>query len=158
MFFKPLALVLLVLHLSCNLSVNTTDPQASKSIAASVERKVFIRKFVPDQSHHSCIVSEAWIEKVWRNVDEGVTTGVEVFQTIQLVLVFNWKEFPLDLNKYFIEWEISDSTFGKFGTGNGVFILSLGKNEVPSYFNVDVIKRDSSKAKVCEIHLVPSVK
>ncbi len=139
--------------IGCNLDINTSDPQASRSIEKSKGRKVFLKEYSANGIHDSCIVFEAWVEYAWRNEVKGSTKTIKTFPETQLMLIFDWKKFPLDLNKFSIDWEISDSLYGKFGSGNGGFILDLKENELPDKFTISLNKRGSSYENICIIYL-----
>jgi hypothetical protein len=112
---------------SCNLEVNTSDPQASINIESSKRDSLYISKYVSSTIPNDLFqVQEAWIEYVWLNKIEWGNKIKVKSNSIQLNLKLSQFSNPdFHDDKYMIEWEMEDSTENVFGKGNGVYILIL---------------------------------
>ncbi len=143
----------LLFCLSCNLDANTVDPQASENIKASIQNNVFVKEYKIANTQSTCIVNEAWVEYPWKNEISNGKKTKKLFSGTQLILSLDLSNFPLSESEYLITWEVSDSLYGIFGRGNGVFILDLNKNSLPNEFRLNVKKRKDNKENICTIFL-----
>ena len=137
----------------CNLEVNTVDPQASSSINESKNQKVFLKQYNVLSKDTSCLVNEAWVEYAWKNeLDDSKKIRKELGGT-QLVLNLDLQKLPVEINGYLISWELIESTYGKFGSSNGVFVLNLKGQVHPNKFQIYLRGRNAKKEEMCVINL-----
>jgi hypothetical protein len=143
--------------LSCNLDVNTSDPQASCNIQNSKKDRFFIAGYELSEIHNQSFnISEAWVESVWFN---KLTSGrVSKIKSNEYQLVLKIKDFlnpEFDQDKYLSKWEMQDDQGNVFGSGNGVYILLLKGNGIPDTFHISIrkIEENLSTTKVAEFLL-----
>jgi hypothetical protein len=154
---KKILIVLLSLNfISCNLDINTVDPQASKSITASKKEKLFIEEFLVDTTKSTCFVNQAWVEYNWRNQLHFGKVFKNRIGGLQLVLNFDPKDLPFGSNDYLWKWRLIDSTYGTFGMENGRYALNLDEKESPLGFKISLIQLPSKK-EVCTIFLKKNI-
>lgn len=149
-----LALLLTILYVGCG--VDTTNPQASRSIEESKKNNIFVREAHADQRPDSLIVEEAWIEKSWYNDYVGnkliktITNGCQLVFKIKQVAGC---KFLLD--NYF-HWamleEWSGSSVGVqlyrgFFTSSGVYVFHLKNCELPTHLTFNLFTKDSNRTK-----------
>jgi hypothetical protein len=139
--------------MSCNLEVNTSDPQASSDIITSKKNGFFISEYIsaPLPNNTMFHISEAWVEAVWFNKIRNGKAMKEKSNGFQLNLKLSDFSNPeLAEDKYLSSWEMKDGTGNVFGTGNGVYILFLKSGEVPDTFHIAIckIKEDTSRPEI----------
>ncbi len=146
-------LYLIVLYTSCNLDVNTTDPQASKNIFFSKTNNFFLKEYQVDINKTFCKINEAWVEYVWKNEIVNGKKKRKRLEGTQLLINLDYQNLPLISEEYLISWELINSTYGVFGRGNGVFILDLDDKNIPDKFEILLNKKDDNWENVCTISL-----
>lgn len=156
-FLVNLYPLLLILTLaSCNLDVDTSDPMASETISDSQRDGFFIKKYRASSLDTSCKIKEAWIEYSWKNEVKGFRVYKERLPGFQLNLSVT--SLPLNGNEYLFNWQMSDPTYGTFGTSNGCYVLHLHDEKVPDSFKInlypiDLTTRRKDTQTVCTIFL-----
>ncbi len=103
---------------SCNFFVSTGGLGVSNSVAESVEKKVFIKKYKP--LHNPTIINDtmsffvqsAWLEYSWRYAgEEGEKADIEKDSSIQLKIILDEKSLKGFPNKWHIRNNDNASAF-----------------------------------------------
>jgi hypothetical protein len=143
--------------MSCNLEVNTSDPQASTDIEVAKKDHFFITEYntSPVPNNLFCI-SEAWIESVWFFKIRKGKVVKEKSNGLQLDLKLTGFSSPQFAdNKYILTWEMKDDQGNGIGKGNGVYILPLKSVSIPDTIHISIYKtkEDMSISKVTQFAL-----
>jgi hypothetical protein len=140
--------------LSCNLELNTVDPQVSASIEQSKDNNFFLQEYSVIHSSCQAKIREVWVEFTWKNALVGGKLTKQKLGGQQLLLRFeDYDSTLMPKNKYLILWEIEESEYGSFGSSNGNYDLQLKKGDLPNKFHIVIRKIDSLKTQICEIIL-----
>jgi hypothetical protein len=149
--------LLIIFGVACNLEVNTSDSQASISIAAAKKDHFFIAEYnkslVPQKIFS---ISEAWVESVWFNKIHNGKVVKEKSNTFQLNMKLTGFSNPNFYDdKYILTWDMKDDRGNGIGKGNGVYILPLKSGPIPDSINIVVYetKGDTSISKVTQFAL-----
>jgi hypothetical protein len=149
---KNLIVILVVLS-SCGLETNTVDPQVSNNIAFSKQHHLFIREYVTKPTADTTIpLDEAWLEYVWKNKSGD---AIENLGSVQLVIKLKTKSHANQFGIYLLDWYLQSPKLGYFGSGNGVYDLSIPDSIYPTSFVVEAYKIDTAdnKRKIGELEL-----
>jgi hypothetical protein len=133
---------------SCNLEVNTSDPQASTDIESSRKDGFLVRKY----EHFSDIdslfkIQEAWIEHSWKYSLVGNKKVKEKFDDLQFDFKLSKFKGPFFRDdNYLVDWRIQNDTNEYVGQSNGVYVLFLKGTEIPKKisFTVRKLNEDTS--------------
>ena len=147
---KFVLLSFIIALMSCNLDVNTSDPQSSRSIDEAKKNGFYITEYIVSCSDSQYKVDEAWVEYAWKNEADGFKVHKKRTTSTQLNL--KMKVFPLHPREYLLSWKLEDSTYGTLGFSNGCFTEFLPQNAVPEKFTINVVKT-AEKRNVCTIVL-----
>ena len=151
---KNLLFLLVLTNICCSPDINTTDPQASKDIAFSKSKQLFIKEYVENVPVDTILsLDQAWAEYGWKNT---VDDTVEKNGNIQLVIKVNDRlKLEHRFGTYLTDWYLIAPQYGYFGSRNGVYDLALKDSLLPSSINIDAYQKDSLKKiiKIGNIHL-----
>jgi hypothetical protein len=152
-----LTVIIIFLGVACNLEVNTSDSQASISIAAAKKDHFFIAEYNKSPVLPKIFsISEAWVESVWFNKilnGKAVKEKSNTFQLNMKLTGFSNPNFYDD--KYILTWDMKDDRGNGIGKGNGVYILPLKSGPIPDSFNIVVyeMKSDTGLFKMTQFAL-----
>jgi hypothetical protein len=131
-----------ILFLSCNLEVNTVDPQSSIDIRSSKADSFFILQYqIPLNLDSLFKIDEIWIEKSWKYAIEKnekvkvLTGGLQLNIKISKFYSVNFQS-----NNYLLDWQMILKNNGYLGTSNGVFTAFIKQKEIPDSIEIDVNK------------------
>ena len=143
--------------MSCNLEINTTDPQASSNIAESKTSGFFIAQYHPSPIPDNIfVVEQAWIETVWFNkIVSGKVVKAKSNQIQFNLKLTNFSSRDFANDKYILNWEMKDHEGHGVGTGNGVYILELKGQSIPDSIQLSIYKigKDDAPSKVNSFEL-----
>jgi len=139
-FFIIIGISLFVM--SCNLEINTVDPQASIDIYSSKEDSFFIQEYQPALNSDSIFdFSEVWIERCWKyTIIENKKTKMK---TDGLQLNFKLSKFNtayFQPSNYLAGWDMVLRDNGYAGQSNGVFTIFLKQDDIPQNFDIIINK------------------
>ena len=145
-------LILVVLLNSCY--DNTSDPQMSESIEASIKNGFFISKYSVQTDKSICQIPEAWVEYSWKYEVHGMNEIKKKTEGMQLVLapIMNDTAFFNPI-KYLNTWALitaSDSNgFGLQGNRDkAVYFLFLPSKKIPDSLTITICKQLSDSFPV----------
>lgn len=160
---KRFSLITLVFYLtqfsiSCNLEVNTSDPQSSRDIKSSIRDSFFIAEYGhPGDTNRLFKIDEAWVEYAWKNKIVDGEVVKKKLGGIQLNLKlsgFTNPEFTADT--YIVKWNMEDDKKNWFGSGNGIYDLEIKDSVPPDSIRISIgkLEGDTSVMKVSDFLLV----
>jgi len=125
---------------SCNLGVNTTDPQMSTDIQNSARDSLLVCEYrlIPSSSIK---IHRAWVEYGWRYNVVRFKKVKEKFDVLQLIVEgfdANNKIFKRD--RYIYDWRIEDNNRNSFGGADGQYSLHLQSKALPDTFRFIINK------------------
>ena len=128
--------------LSCNMEINTVDPQASTGVDMSKQYGFFITEYrSQDLGNKFVNINELWAEHVWFNkIKKGkiVREGTEEVQLNFKVDSFYNPNFVQE--NYMIDWIMKDAKGSSIGQSNGLFNLIFKETNAPDSIEISICK------------------
>ena len=137
LFIIPIAILVLT---SCNLDVNTSDPQESVSISQSKKNNLFISEYRLEAMDSSIFkIKEAWIEKTWQwSVNYGVKEKVKTGRYQLNLLLDSFTNTKFKNREYGLTWKMENPLNGYFRSSGNVYTLSIKGVILPDTLNISI--------------------
>jgi hypothetical protein len=125
---------------SCNLDVNTSDPQESTSISQSKKSDLFISEYELKTIDSPIFkIKEAWMEKSWKwEVNYGIKERVETGRYQLNLLLDSFIDSNFKNNEYGIKWKMENKLNGYFRSTGNVYTLSIKQLILPDTLNISI--------------------
>lgn len=131
-------LISMLFLISCNLDVDTTDPQASRNIFQSKKNKLFLSEYELDTMDNPIFrIKEAWIEKSWNwEINYGFKEKVETGGYQLNLLLDSFIDSKIKNNEYVLNWRMKNEFNGYFMSTGDVYTLFIKQDIPPDTFNI----------------------
>jgi len=125
---------------SCNLDVNTSDPQQSASISQSKKNNLFISEYELERIDNPIFkIKEAWMEKSWKwEVNYGIKERMETSRYQLNLLLDSFIDSNFKNNEYGIKWEMENKLNGYFRSTGNVYTVSIKPLILPDILNISI--------------------
>lgn len=134
----------LVSLLSCNMDVNTVDPQSSQNIRESQKNGLYIKRFYLDKTSSQTIqIDEVWAEYKWKNEASLFSKSKKKIGDFQMVMkIREFGQPNLSDGKYAISWKLEALNLGKATKSNGIYTFSL-HGKIPDTVQVNILEGEA---------------
>jgi hypothetical protein len=146
---RPMILVGIFIFSSCNLGIDTSNPQSSLNIFYSKKNNLFVSEYKMGKIDTSIFeIKEAWVEKCWMNKMNFVKTEKEETGGNQLNIVLDhFVNANFQDDNYLKKWVMRDKLHGYFsknwfGKNGNVYSLFYCLPKLPDTFNIIVEQKN----------------
>jgi hypothetical protein len=137
--------ILLVGLVSCNLDINTSDPQASTCILESKKDNLFISKYEAINVDSSIFkIKQAWAENTWTWEANLLTKQKKTNGLHQVNFIVDDECGKVKNNRYLSNWRMYNKIYGPVSSEGNIFSVDIGDSIIPDTLNVciELIKND----------------
>ena len=144
--FTLLILTAIVGSISCNIDVDTSNPQASSNITLSKKNNFFVSEYKLENIDTSIFkIKEAWVEKCWKyKLNYGFKEKEQTGGYQLNLLLENFNLTTINSRSYGTKWLMEDNLNRYFGQSANLFTLNTCLQNLPDTFKIIIDQTGSN--------------
>lgn len=156
--FRLLILTTIVIWTSCNIGLDTSNPQASSDITLSKKNNFFVSEYKLHNIDTSIFkIKEAWVEKCWKyKLNYGFKEKDQTGGYQLNLLLDNFNLMTINSGNYGTKWLMEDNLNGYFGESGNLFTLNTCLQTLPDTFKIIIqqIGNNNISTPFCHFSLI----